>query len=487
MKTLIVEQHLQNGQTKVWKLKSDKSYYTFGSQRIADLVSIDPSLASWECAFEFDSKGWKLIDLNPENFEKNIYPTHFINEPITLVRKNSKLILKPIERSVTINEFQLTPNVSNNGKNYQIFQIYYFDQLVETKILPSGKKFITNSMPQRRTFESIPSSSWHIQKINDYTIKQKSIVFESPKNLAKVQWTEFLEKSDQRSFFALFLVGIFLFTFIYSLPRSQKYLPTNSKRAIASEVIMKLEPKKVQPKEKKKEVAQKIDPETIKETSKSIETKPADNKLTKVAGLLKNVNTQRISTLLGKVSSQGQKSKNIILSDGITAGSASSGRALSALGKIDKAGGDWTSEAQGKNFKISTKGVGGGNSISGMGALKAGKVGQGGVGLIEDESEIVGGLDREEIANYIKTQLGQILYCYERQLSANKELFGKVSVKFTISGNGKVEAQSINDTSLKNSQVESCMLNKISAWKFPTPKGGTKVIVTYPFMFKSTN
>ena len=91
------------------------------------------------------------------------------------------------------------------------------------------------------------------------------------------------------------------------------------------------------------------------------------------------------------------------------------------------------------------------------------------------------------IAQYIKTQFGQILYCYERQLSANPDLYGKVAVKFTIAGTGKVETQAINETTLKDKSVEGCILNKIAKWKFPEPKGGTKVLVTYPFLFKSTN
>ena len=136
---------------------------------------------------------------------------------------------------------------------------------------------------------------------------------------------------------------------------------------------------------------------------------------------------------------------------------------------------------------VSTAGRGGGKNTSGIGGLGAGNTGNGGVGLIEEESEIVGGLDREVIAQYIKSQLGQILYCYERQLSAHPDLFGKVAVKFTIAGTGSVETQAIGDTTLKNATVEGCILNKVAKWKFPAPAGGTKVLVTYPFLFKSTN
>ena len=138
-------------------------------------------------------------------------------------------------------------------------------------------------------------------------------------------------------------------------------------------------------------------------------------------------------------------------------------------------------------MRISTAGRGGGGSASGMGGLAAGGTGSGGVGLIEEEGEITGGLDREVIAQYIKSQLGQILYCYERQLSANPDLFGKVAIKFTIGPSGGVEKQLIGDTTLKNATVEGCILNRVAAWKFPAPQGGTRVLVTYPFLFKSTN
>ena len=150
-------------------------------------------------------------------------------------------------------------------------------------------------------------------------------------------------------------------------------------------------------------------------------------------------------------------------------------------------GRNWNGEAVVKGSGVSTAGVGGGRGVAGLGGgLGQGKTGSGGVNLIEDESEIIGGLDREVIAQYIKSQLGQILYCYERQLSATPELYGKVAVKFTISGSGQVETQSINDTTLRNTSVESCILSKVARWKFPEPRGGTKVLVTYPFLFKST-
>ncbi|MCB0370366.1 MAG: AgmX/PglI C-terminal domain-containing protein, partial [Bdellovibrionales bacterium] len=351
-------------------------------------------------------------------------------------------------------------------------------------LLPQGKKFKPNSIPGKKVFESIPSSSWNVNKFDEYTIKQKSLEFESEKAINKFKFSEVIEKDAQKGVLGLIVICLSFFIGILSIPKKEIYIPLASKRAVATQVSIKKEfkmPKMVKPKEQVEHKS-----ETDKKASAAANI-PVQKNVNKVAGMLKNVSTGRISSLLSKVSSQGRKSKNVIVSDGVAAGSGSSGRALASLGKIDKGNGDWSDASDSKGIKISTRGVGGGNSIAGIGKLNGENVGTGGVGLIEDESEVVGGLDRDVIASYIKTQLGQILYCYERQLSANKDLFGKVSVKFTISGNGKVEAQSINDSTLKNNSVEGCMLNKIAAWKFPAPKGGTKVIVTYPFLFKSTN
>ena len=236
---------------------------------------------------------------------------------------------------------------------------------------------------------------------------------------------------------------------------------------------------------KKKNPREKAAPKTVVQT-------PAANKPTamggKVSALLKGAIGVRISQLIGKVSATEARTANVLVTtSGVKAGEAHSGRALAAIGKVESSGRNWNGESNGTGSGVSTAGVGGGNGSKGLsGGLGQGKTGAGGVGLIDEESEIVGGLDREVIAQYIKTQLGQILYCYERQLSANPNLYGKIAVKFTIAGTGSVETQSINDTTLKNLSVESCILSKISKWKFPEPKGGTKVLVTYPFLFKST-
>jgi len=119
--------------------------------------------------------------------------------------------------------------------------------------------------------------------------------------------------------------------------------------------------------------------------------------------------------------------------------------------------------------------------------LVGGSVGMGGVVALSDDDQTVieGGLDKDVIADVIKRNLGQIRYCYERQLSSNPELYGKVLVKFTIDAGGIVGESRVDASTLKSQMVEGCILRRMASWKFPNPKGGTLVHVAYPFLFKA--
>lgn len=488
MKQLFIEQHTTTGERKVWKLSGDKPQYTFGTSRTADIVSIDSSLESWEGIFEFRDGNWRYISMNSKSHKTESGPiTAVTSEAIEIKFNLSKLLLSELTKTIEINKFQIAPPAfSKNVKKFQIFQVCFGDDVVETQIILFNKKYTSRTLSTAVKIEPIPSSSWNVSKHGEFTLKQKSIEVEKPTQLFFLRMEDFIER-DSKVGIAALLALCLVFSLTFSLiPRTERYIPV-SKKAIARVIIT--EPAQPMKKEKTKvavkDETQKLTaPVEVPKVESGGDAQPAR---TKVAGMLKNLNSGRISSLLSKVSSQGARSKTVILSDGIAAGSGPSGRALAALGKIEKSGDDWSQDSGSRGLKISTNGIGGGKNVNNFAALSGGKVGKGGVGLIEDESEVVGGLDREEIANYIRTQLGQILYCYERQLSANKELFGKVSVKFTISGSGKVETQTVSDTTLKNTTVEGCMLNKIASWKFPAPRGGTKVVVTYPFLFKSTN
>ena len=54
-----------------------------------------------------------------------------------------------------------------------------------------------------------------------------------------------------------------------------------------------------------------------------------------------------------------------------------------------------------------------------------------------------------------------------------------------IDAGGGVMEPKIDTSTLKSSLVEGCVLRRMAGWKFPLPKGGTQVRVSYPFLFKA--
>jgi TonB family protein len=98
----------------------------------------------------------------------------------------------------------------------------------------------------------------------------------------------------------------------------------------------------------------------------------------------------------------------------------------------------------------------------------------------------MGSLDKEIIRRVIKENLSQIRYCYERELAKSPGLYGKVQVKFIIAATGLVSNSQVDESTMKNANVEQCIVQKVRGWRFPKPKGGGIVIVTYPFIFKQS-
>jgi outer membrane biosynthesis protein TonB len=197
-----------------------------------------------------------------------------------------------------------------------------------------------------------------------------------------------------------------------------------------------------------------------------------------------------LTALLGKISMRATKNGVKIVSQGRTPDSVGTGRAgpSAAVGSLQ--GVSTQAGNGGSTFKVGgvgTFGKGGGTSVKGQGGLALGGAGSASVGVLDEETEIEGGLDKDVIARVINSHLGEIRYCYERQLSAEPDIYGKVAVKFTIGAQGLVETQRVGMTTLRSAMVEGCILRRVASWKFPLPKGGTQVLVTYPFLFKSTN
>ncbi len=483
---LIVKQRLKNGTTKTWKLRSTQSIYTFGGSRLADVISISPTSQGMHGTFECHDGKWCYIDMNMNNIMFGQDCRIPLETEKTLEIDDSTLYITPVHKEADLYQRLEKNSHENNGhkKPYQLFLVKLHDKVIETRVLPMGQSFIPEMAITKKVIPAKDSSSWIQYTLDQYLVRQKTVYLTSEEAMTRLTASQFVDKDTKKGLLIL-LMAAFMIGGLSLMAPKQEQVANVVIPPPAQKVIVKLDhTKKIKVAEAVKPAPSQLPPQAHKEIQKTVSGPVGSSK---VANMLKAVADPRISRLIGKVSAQAAKSGNVIISNGIKAGSGASGRSLAAVGNIDRSGRDYGTDSTAQGVMISTAGRGGGKNTSGIGGLGAGNTGNGGVGLIEEESEVVGGLDREVIAQYIKSQLGQILYCYERQLSANPDLFGKVAVKFTIAGTGQVETQTIGDTTLKNATVEGCILNKVAKWKFPAPAGGTKVLVTYPFLFKSTN
>jgi hypothetical protein len=134
---------------------------------------------------------------------------------------------------------------------------------------------------------------------------------------------------------------------------------------------------------------------------------------------------------------------------------------------------------------LGTKGIGSGASGYGAGGGNFGKKGKGGIGAVGGDPIILGALDRSLIDEVVKRHLKAIRYCYQKELTKNPNMKGKVTVKFVIAKDGSVSSASKKTSTIKNSAVESCVVSRFKRMQFPKPKGGGIVIVSYPFTFMS--
>jgi hypothetical protein len=96
---------------------------------------------------------------------------------------------------------------------------------------------------------------------------------------------------------------------------------------------------------------------------------------------------------------------------------------------------------------------------------------------------ILGTLDKSVITAVIRRNMNQVRYCYQRELTKDPDLAGRVMVKFVIARDGTVSSATTVSSTMNNAAVESCINQRFMRFQFPEPKGGGIVIVSYPFTF----
>lgn len=128
-----------------------------------------------------------------------------------------------------------------------------------------------------------------------------------------------------------------------------------------------------------------------------------------------------------------------------------------------------------------TKGKGGGRE--GYGTHNMAGASGGYVAPLDSDSFVEGGLTHDQVKEVIDRNIGQIRYCYEKNLQTEASLKGRVAVNFVIGASGRVSTAHIQHSSVDSSKLEGCLVSRLKGFQFPRPVGGVNVQVQYPFNF----
>lgn len=96
-----------------------------------------------------------------------------------------------------------------------------------------------------------------------------------------------------------------------------------------------------------------------------------------------------------------------------------------------------------------------------------------------------GELERNAIELGIQSKMPTFKNCYQRQLQRTPNLpSGGVTIQFVIDADGVVDRARVAKTTLRNADVEGCLVQNLEGTQFPIPRNDGTVVVSYPFLFK---
>lgn len=490
---LRIDHFVNNKLIRSRKFSSRKRRIIIGSSADCDIRLVGEQVSGVHAAVEREDHFWRVLDLasSAGTFvdSEAIVEKDLKGNP-TIRIAHHELRVQHIEYDISV--FSDEKNFSTKGEQKQLVFVKKGGRVIQSHVLNPGDTFTTEILNEKITLERPMADCWQEKQVGDFHFSNK-LVASSEIEISNRE--NGFGKSEKMS---LLMLGVLCFVFIGYIA-VDSFLNKDKKEVVQSneytrmifdaKTVKKLkeESKKVAKTLKKEAAPTKTNNKQAASTASAPTTTPSTQKV------LTNIRAANLGSIIGRISKRASRSlASAQVGVGVGTQSTSLAHGSAGIPSVSGVAGEvGNGNVKGSKFTIAavgTSGRGGGVAdVKGIGGLKAGKIGNADVGIVEDETEVDGGLDREVIAQYIKSQLGQIRYCYERQLPSNPDLYGKVQVQFTIGGSGEVTTQSIGITTLKSAMVEGCILRRIAGWKFPSPKGGTLVKVTYPFLFKSTN
>ena len=161
-------------------------------------------------------------------------------------------------------------------------------------------------------------------------------------------------------------------------------------------------------------------------------------------------------------------------------------------------GGLATASSGGQRTRLGSRGGGRvtgsadvGELLSGVGTAGSANIGRkGSIEMALDAARVSGSGTKsanrsgDELSRIINSHNDAIEYCYKRESKLDPNLKGDIMVEFVIAFNGRVTNVKITNSSLRNKQVENCIIGRIRGWRFkPISKAEGDVTVRQKYIF----
>jgi outer membrane biosynthesis protein TonB len=486
---ILLEQSRDGRPSKKVRVAPDRGLYVIGSSPTADLRL--PDLDPCHVVLEYRSPNWvvRSFDLEEDRVRVN---DASVSESVVLGRSTLQIGRHKIELFAR-EQHDLFRQGGSEANTLTLHQAVVLrnGHLIETVLLEALESFRYHDGSETHTLPPPTTGNWIDTKIGGRSIRQRLVSQQEILAAEGISFDRELKKPFALAAAVLAALAAMILTMSLMVKSEPQVVLDQKSRDVIfnAQAIQKrrVEAKQVIKTAKAKSGVQpNVAPTASTVSQPDVSQAPVASAKAQVA--LTSLRNAGLSSLVGKVAKRANKSGILVATQGVAPDQKGAGRAFFSTGTSTSGGGGQAATA-GPTYRlggVATAGRGGGAKVVANGtALAGGTIGTGDVALVDEETVIEGGLDRDVIAEVIKRNLGQIRYCYERQLSSNPDLYGKLLVQFTIGADGNVMGPSIGQSTLKSAMVEGCVLRRVSGWRFPLPKGGTQVRVSYPFLFKA--
>ncbi|MCX7734775.1 MAG: TonB family protein [bacterium] len=105
--------------------------------------------------------------------------------------------------------------------------------------------------------------------------------------------------------------------------------------------------------------------------------------------------------------------------------------------------------------------------------------------IATEAPEIEGQMDEETVRKIALKNQSSLKYCFQKAQMRNPELSGKIVVRLTIDADGNVSDISVEQSTIDDQEMVSCVLRMVKRWKFPATGG--EVNITFPLVFMSVS